>query len=146
MGCHPTTTVVDLGASLVVGRPCCCVGLPLIGSVELAQSHEDRGVEFVKGDAFTFEPPPKIREEPRWMVSDIVLSDKIQNYCGVVDTGPVTFVTSSFRRNAMGRFGQVYSHRGKPRIRVPSQALFQQQTRSHVDGGGAKSSRGYFYS
>jgi 23S rRNA (cytidine2498-2'-O)-methyltransferase len=49
---------------------------------------KDRGVEFVKGDAFTFEPPPKkYAEESRWMVSDIIAyPDKIQElleqWCG----------------------------------------------------------------
>jgi hypothetical protein len=94
MGCHPTstTTVVDLGASpggwtAVLRRLGCRV--IAVDRSELAPNlMKDRGVEFVKGDAFTFEPPPKkYAEETRWMVSDIIAyPDKIQElleqWCG----------------------------------------------------------------
>lgn len=85
MGCHPTssTTVVDLGASpggwtAVLRRLGCRV--IAVDRSELAPNlMNDRGVEFVKGDAFTFVPPPKAAEQSRWMVSDIIAyPDKIQ--------------------------------------------------------------------
>jgi hypothetical protein len=85
MGCHPTstTTVVDLGAApggwtAVLRRLGCRV--IAVDRSELAPNlMKDRGVEFVKGDAFTFVPTLKPTDNPRWMVSDIIAyPDKIQ--------------------------------------------------------------------
>jgi hypothetical protein len=94
MNCHPTstTTVVDLGASpggwtAALRRLGCRV--IAVDRSELAPNlMKDKGVEFYKGDAFTYEPPPKkYVEESRWMVSDIIAyPDKIQElleqWCG----------------------------------------------------------------
>jgi hypothetical protein len=94
MSCHPTstTTVVDLGASpggwtAVLRRLGCRV--IAVDRSELAPNlMKDKGVEFVKGDAFTFVPPPKkYVEQSRWMVSDIIaypdrIQELLERWCG----------------------------------------------------------------
>lgn len=79
MGVRPlsTSTVVDLGAcpggwTAVMRRYFGCRVISVDRSELDPSLMNDRMVEFVKGDAFAFEPPEKSMGDDVWMISDVI--------------------------------------------------------------------------
>ncbi|KAL3929519.1 MAG: hypothetical protein SGBAC_012172 [Bacillariaceae sp.] len=92
---HPSTTafVVDLGAcpggwTSVLRCNLDCKVLAIDRSPLDPALMNDSQVEFIKGDAFTFEPPPNhSKQREVWMVSDVIaypdrILELIERWCG----------------------------------------------------------------
>ena len=93
MGIYPSTstTVIDLGAcpggwSSVMRRYFDCKVIAVDRSELDPVLMEDGMVEFVKGDAFSYEPPNELRRQDIWMISDVIaypdrITELLKEWC-----------------------------------------------------------------